>query len=331
MSTPSDRTASTSLAERFRRHAASLERSGRSPLYVSLMREAADDIEAGGVVARVFDGVEVPRGSVPALRLMAALHHLALSGRAPMELSAIDDHFDDVRERLHRTVQTNDVGRAAVLYAALLWLADRHSKPVRLLEIGASAGLNLLADRYCYVIEGVELGDPSSAVRLMEPWERGPDCDVERAAARLRILERAGCDLAPLDPTDPDDRLALLSYIWPDEPERLERTRAALDLAADGPPLVARQDAATWLAGIEPAPPGVLTVVWQSVFRQYLTDDQWAELEAAHPGGDTVWLRMEPTWDHVRDMELTIVEAAGAAPRRLALCGDHGAPVVWKA
>jgi hypothetical protein len=200
--------------------------------------------------------------------------------------------------------------------------------PVRLLEIGASAGLNLLADRYCYVVGGVELGDPASPVRLAEPWERPPDIELRAAAERLRIVSRAGCDLAPLDPASRDDRLTLMSYIWPDEPERLERTRAALELAAHDPPPVSRAGAAEWLRGVEPPADGTLTVIWQSVFRQYLSDDDWAELEAAHPDG-AVWLRMEPTDDPEADAELTVCEARGEPPRRLALCSFHGAPVVW--
>jgi hypothetical protein len=316
------------LPGRFRRQADAMERGGRSPLYVALIREAADDIEAGGPVAKLFEGIDVPPGSVPSLRLMGALHYLALSGRAPLSLAAVDDHFDEIHERLHRTVQTNDVGRSAVLYAALLWLVDRHALPVRLLEIGASAGLNLLADRYSYVVGGVELGDPASPVRLAEPLERSPDVDLPAAAARLRVVSRAGCDLAPLDPRSLDDRLTLMSYIWPDEPERLERTRAALELAANDPPPVTRSGAAEWLRGVEPPRDGALTVIWQSVFRQYLSDDQWADLEAAHPDG-AVWLRMEPTGDSKADAELTVCEARGEPPRRLALCSHHGAPVVW--
>src|SRR3954470_20019429 len=173
------------LAQRFRRQADAMERGGRSPLYVELIRAAADDIEAGGAVARLFEGIDVPPGSVPSLRLMGALHYLALSGRAPLSLAAIDEHFDEIHARLHRTVQTNDVGRSAALYAALLWLVDRHQMPMRLLEIGASAGLNLLTDRYCYVVDGVELGDPASPVRLVEPWERAPGIALAAAAARL--------------------------------------------------------------------------------------------------------------------------------------------------
>jgi hypothetical protein len=140
---------SRSLADRFRRHAESLVRVGRSPLYVRLMGAAADDIDRGGPVARLFAGIPTPPGSVPELRLMGALHYLVLSGQAPglaafypgaggaeplagvwsAAQTAIDEHFDQMRNRLHRTVQTNEPGRSAVLFAGLLWLTDRHRRP----------------------------------------------------------------------------------------------------------------------------------------------------------------------------------------------------------
>ena len=201
-----------SLADRFRRHADSLVQAGRSPLYVGLMSAAADDIDRGGPVARLFAGIPTPPGSVPQLRLMGALHYLVLSGQAP-ELAAfypsaggelapegvwpaaraaMCDHFDQIRARLHRTVQTNEPGRSAVLFAGLLWLTNRRSRPIRLLEIGASAGLNLLVDRYAYVVGGRELGDPASALRFEEPWASPPPFDLGAAAARLDIVARGG-------------------------------------------------------------------------------------------------------------------------------------------
>ncbi|MEA2478399.1 MAG: hypothetical protein QOJ07_321 [Thermoleophilaceae bacterium] len=341
------------LPERFRRHAASLEHGGRSPLCIALMRGAADDIEAGGPVARLFDGVATPPGSVPALRLLAALHHLVLSGDAPelatfypsaggarppagvwpAALAALEAGHDRVAGRLTRTVQTNDPGRASVLYAALLWLTERHGLPIRLLEIGASAGLNLHADRYCQVVDGAELGDPASPLRFDEPWRRAPD--LRDAARRLRVVERAGCDLAPLDPGDPGDRMTLLSYLWPDEPERIDRMSAALAVAARDPAPVTAAPAGSWLPGIlaatgEPA----LTVVWHSLLRQYVDPAEWTALEAAfaqapRDRGPVVWVSMEPTDDHLRNVALTVRESPDGAERRLARCGDHGPPVVW--
>ena len=185
------------------------------------MRAAADDIDAGGVVARLFAGISTPPGSVPQLRLMGALHYLVLAGHAPalaafypsaggdrpadgvwpVAEAVMEEQFDQVRARLHRTVQTNEPGRSAVLFAGLLWLTDRHRRPIRLLEVGASAGLNLLVDRYSYAVDGRELGDPDSPLRFVDPWMPPPPIDLQATASALRIVARAGCDLSPLDPT----------------------------------------------------------------------------------------------------------------------------------
>jgi hypothetical protein len=318
------------------------------------MRRAADDAERGGRVAELFAAVPNPPRSVPALRLLAALHHLVLSGRAPelarfypsagggrspdgawpVALATLGEHADWVRDRLGRTVQTNEPGRATVLFAALLWLTERFPLPVRLLEIGASAGLNLLADRFCYVSGGQALGAVGSPVRFVEPWSPAPPIDLRAAAGRLHIAEREGCDPAPLDPREPEDRITALSYIWPDELERLERARLALDLAAEDPPRVAAMPAESWLPrALADGREGRLAVVWQSIVRQYIEPGPWEAIERAFEdaaaGGPLVWLRMEPGEDHLTGMELTVIETPGEPPRRLATCGDHGPPVSW--
>src|SRR5947209_1252552 len=261
------RTGGSSLPVRFRRHADMLVESGRSPLYAALMRAAAEDIERGGEVARLFKDIDAPPGSVPQLRLAAALHYLVLSGQAselaafypsaggdrppsevwPVALATIGEHFEQVKERLGRTVQTNEPGRSAVLFGGLLWLTERHRRPIRLLEVGASAGLNLLADRYAYIVGDLELGDPASPLRFVEPWVPPPTTDLAGVAAELRIAARAGCDVDPLDPSHPDDQLTLLSYIWPDELHRIERIRAALSGAALRRAPGAARRASEWL------------------------------------------------------------------------------------
>jgi hypothetical protein len=343
-----------SLADRFRRHADSLVRSRRSPLYQELMRAAAEDIDRGGVVARAFAGVPTPPGSVPQLRLLGALHYLVLSGEAP-ELAAfypsaggdrpvdgvwpvarcaIDERFDQVRTRLHRTVQTNEPGRSAVLFPALLWLTDRYRRPIRLLEIGASAGLNLLADRYAYRVEGLELGDPASPLRFEDPWRPAPPIDLGAASTQLRIVGRAGCDPAPLDPTDADDRLTLLSYIWPDELDRVQRLLAALSVAARDPVRIVAQRASEWLPGaLGASGDGELTVVWHSVMRQYVEPEEWAAIERAldeRPG--VVRLSMEPSVDdHLGLQRLAFRQHPEGPETVLALAGDHGLPIRWQA
>jgi hypothetical protein len=339
------------LSARFRRHADALVRSERSPLYIRLMRAAADDIDAGGVVPRLFEGISTPPGSVPQLRLMGALHHVVLSGRAPslaafypsaggdrpadeawpVAEAVMEERFDQVRERLHRTVQTNEPGRSAVLFAGLLWLTDRHRRPIRLLEVGASAGLNLLADRYSYAVDGRELGDPDSPLRFVDPWMPPPPIDLQGTAAALRIVARAGCDPSPLDPTHADDQLTLLSYIWPDELHRIERMRAALSVAERAPIPIAASRGSEWLPdALGTAGDGELTVVWHSVTRQYVEPEEWAAIERAldeHP--KVVRLSMEPTSSRDARMQLTVHDPAGAPEIRLAVCDDHGLPIRW--
>jgi HAD superfamily hydrolase (TIGR01509 family) len=354
----SELVASGSLSDRMRRHSDGLRQAGRSPLYVALIAGAADDWDAGGIVRRLFDGIDVPRGAVPALRLMAALHELALTGREP-ELATFypsaggtrppDGAWPVAREalarnatwitpRLHRTVQTNEPGRSAALYPVLLWLTERHGRPIRLLELGASAGLNLICDRYGYVSRGQLLGDPASPVRFEEPWRPGPAIDLPAVARRLRIAHREGCDPNPLDPSNPDDRRRLVSYIWPDETDRVARMEAALSVAAPRPPMVVRAAAIEWLPeALDRRRDGELTVVWHSVMRQYVEAEEWRRLtdafaaaRRAAPERPIVWVAMEPASISVGDA-VTVREAPDGPVTRLATCDDHGPPVVWQA
>jgi hypothetical protein len=346
------------LSDRFRFHAESLVRAERSPLCVAIMTNAADDIESEGTVAELFADIPVAPGAAPTLRLLGALHYLVLSGQAPslseyypsaggtrnpehvwpVVLATLQESFAQIKERLYRTVQTNEPGRATVLFPALLWLTERYQLPIRLLEIGASAGLNLFIDRFCYVVEGVLLGDASSTVRFIEPWTVPPDLDLVGAAKSLSIVERAGCDLAPLDVRDPEDRLTLLSYIWPDELERLARLRAAIDIATSDPPGVTAQGAAHWLSQmLSSGRPGELTVIWHSLFRQYVVANERQVLdlmfrhavERRPSDRPVVWLSMEPGSAEISNVELTLKIQDGEE-YRLASCGDHGPPVCWR-
>jgi HAD superfamily hydrolase (TIGR01509 family) len=360
----SELTLPRSLPARIRRHVRNLAQSGRSPMYVALIAAAADDSAAGGVVARLFAGVDLPPGALPAGRLMAALHELALTGREP-ELSAfypsargtrppedawpvaraaLERNFDWIERRLHRTVQTNEPGRSAALYPVLLWLTADYGRPLRLLEIGASAGLNLICDRYRYDVGELTLGDPGSPVRFEQPWQPEPAAtcaergiDLAAAAAALRIIHREGCDPNPLDPSSPDDRRRLISYIWPDEPDRLQRLDGALSVAAPRPPMVVRARAIEWLPdALDRRRDGELTVVWHSVMRQYVARDEWRALSetfgaalAANPKRPIVWVGMEPVPGGIGDA-ITLQTAPDQAARRVARCDDHGPPVVWE-
>jgi hypothetical protein len=341
------------LAADLRGRASILERAGRSPLCTELMRGAATSAESGGIVATIFESDPLLHGSAPELRLLSALHHLVLGGQAPWLADhypsvggtapaagawaaaehALADHLDVVAARIGRPVQTNEPGRCVSLFGGLLWLAERHRMPIRLLEIGASAGLNLNADRYRYVVRGTTLGEPACELAFIEPWIGAPVGDLAGATV-LDVRERAGCDRAPIDPTTNDGLRSLLSYVWPDEPVRFTRVRLAAQIAAEHPLQIERSSAADWLARrLTPAPDGVLTVVWQSVLRQYLAASEWdavtASIRRAAATIPLAWLALEPGENGPDEFELRCWEAPRERPLLLALAGYHGPPVRW--
>ena len=287
------------LSDRFRQHAAVCT----SPLYAALMTAMADDWDAGGPTRAVCAGwQDAQPGSVVQLRLLAGLHRIVLRGDAP-DLAAyyrnlggtlapagvwpqardvIAGHVDELRDGLGLAPQTNEVGRAAALAVGLADAVWRSGvERVRLLEVGASAGLNLLVDRYAVRLDdGRVLGDGGSALLL--DGAHGP---IEPAL--LEVVERRGCDLSPIDAGSPDGALLLSSYVWPDHPHRFERLQSALAIARTDPPRVEAASAGEWLeqalaedaadAGDDP----VLTVVWQSITRMYWPAEELARVQAA--------------------------------------------------
>src|SRR5690606_33494148 len=235
-----------------------------SSLYERILLGALADVRAGGVCARVLDDHHVdPYGSALALRFLGAVHRIALEGRAPALaalypstggdpsagdpvaafLAMVADHEDEVRHRLADGLQTNEVGRSAALVGGYAEVARRTGLPLRVLELGASAGLNLRFDRYCYDTGRHVLGNPASPLRFADVWDPAPDL-----SGPVAVAERRGCDRNPLDPTSEDDRLTLASYVWPDQVVRLARLRTALELAAEVPVEVDHADAADWTA-----------------------------------------------------------------------------------
>jgi hypothetical protein len=293
------------LAGRLRTQSGECARLG-SPLYAELLARAAEDVEAGGVAAEVFAGREqLPGRLVPGLRLMGAVHRLVLQGRAaelaafypsaggdgrpadawPAMRRVLARHRGEVGTLLDRPVQTNEVGRAAALFGGLLVAAAWFSRgpvAVQLLELGTSGGLNLRADRFAYRVGGTTLGEAASPVRLQEPWVGTPVPDP--GGVRVRVVERAGCDPHPVDPTTEEGRLTLASFVWADQVARMARLRAALQVAARVPARVERAGAADWLERVlaSPPPPGTqLTVVWHSVVWQYLGQQERERTEAA--------------------------------------------------
>src|SRR5262249_10916163 len=189
-----------------------------SPLYAYLLHRAADDYEQRGPVRELLEPhTNDPRGSALALRMMGAVHRLALLGKVP-ELARyypscggaprlepawcafrqiLCGHIESLRELVMNSVQTNEVGRCGPLFGGFLLIVQRTGLPLRLLEIGASAGLNLNWDHYRYTWPGGAWGELSSGVLLRDVFTR----DCLPPVCKVTIVERAGCDPNPIDPT----------------------------------------------------------------------------------------------------------------------------------
>ncbi|MDX1711142.1 MAG: DUF2332 family protein [Rhodovibrionaceae bacterium] len=265
-----------------------------SPFTARLCRLfAAEEIGDTGVRAALANwrGHEPgPQGDSVPLRLAGALHALVLENRDaalaavyPPHHDASDDatlwsaidaavaaNSERVLQWLNQPPQTNEVQRSAALLPGFLWLARRFRLPFVLSEIGASAGLNLFWERYGYRLGADFWGEPNSPVQLAPEWQ-GPT----PGRADVKIMDRRGCDLSPLNAGRAADRVRLLSYVWADQRERVRRIRAALDIvaAAGGPP-VDTADAVSWLeARLNTSSRDAVHVIYHSIAWQYLAEE----------------------------------------------------------
>lgn len=318
-----------------------------SRLYAGLLARAAADVEAHGPAWEVLRGHEGDPGpSALALRLMGAVNRLVLSGVEP-RLAAIyadpecneEEAFTEFsavlarnRERLRksikRPVQTNEVGRCAALLPGFLTIAASTGLPLRLLEVGASTGLNLRWDRYRFLTGGFAWGPAGSPVQI--EFELRGKLSVP---ASVEVAERRGCDPSPVDLSTEDGRETAFAYIWPDQAERLGRLRAALEAASELPAVVDPEGVGSWLERmLATRTPGLATVVYHSLVAQYFSEEERLSFQrsleeaAARASTDAplAWLRMEPAgrWADVRLSSWPANEDV-----LLARAGYHGNPV----
>ena len=334
-----------------------------STLYADVLLGVAADVAAGGVCAAVLGPHgDDPFASALPLRFLGSVHRLVLEGQAPALArhypsaggtpgpGLVDDFIATVAERraevearLGDGVQTNEVGRSAVLAPGYALIARRSGLPLRVFEIGASGGLNLRWDHYWYDTGETTLGDPASGVRFVGAWEAAegalPDLRGASGGASpgVEVVERAGCDRNPLDVSTEEGRLTLRSYLWPDQVGRRERLEAAFAVAARVPTPVEADDLGGWV-GKRLADPlhGVATVVVHSIVWQYVAQPSRDRLlaalqlagERATPDAPVVWLRFEPAGP-VGDLRLTWWP--GGDETVLATAEYHGVPVYWGA
>ena len=329
-----------------------------SPFHGALLDLAAQDLEAGGPVATLLtpwaqaDLRKLFDDATP-LRLLGGLHDLVLSGDEPglaatypsprrtadpeaawaMARIAIARHQTRLSAFMAHEPQTNEVRRSAGLAPSFLTIAQETGLPIRAFEVAASAGLNLNWDRFHFRFGDTAWGDPGASVAMDTAWTGDPP-PVE---ARIEVISRAACDRRPVDLTDPIQRRRLLAYVWPDQFERLDRIRAAIDLALSLDVLVETADAVDWTARVAAPQAGAVTILYHSVFWQYMPAESQAALTqviAQHGAMATAdapfaWLRMEPPADHMSNMEVRLTLWPGGEDRRLAQVHPHGAWVKW--
>ena len=322
------------------------------------MRASHDWLASDDEARRCLDALATdPLAAAVPLRWAGALHHLALRGIEPFAAlwppagegdpaalhravpMAWADHRADVQRALAHPPQTNEVQRSAALLPGLLHIAAATGLPLRLLEIGASAGLNLWCDRYRHEHAGWSWGDAAAPLVIGGEWRGAPP----PLLAPLDVAHRAGCDARPVDLLDPAEGLRLASFIWPDQPERMARLRAA------------RQGAARWMADsgvrIEAMPaaafverelrreaPGRSRVLMHSVVWQYIAAAEQKAISAsiaaagskATAASPLAWLRFEPA-DTALDFQLRCSLWPGGTDTLLARVHPHGAWVEWLA
>jgi hypothetical protein len=311
----------TEVAERYRSFAR-LEARGRSAEYEALAQAVAGD----GVVTD-FVAALPPDKWQPQL-LFAAARYLLGHPPALAELRELvrTSGPDLTGVMLAGRTQTNEPARCAVLLPALAQIPG----PLALLEVGASAGLNLLVDRYSYDYAGYRLAgrDPAAPVLRCEP--RGP---VPLPGQVPAVAWRAGIDLNPLDVTREEDARWLSCLVWPGEGDRAGRLAAAIAAARRDPPAVHRGDLATDVAALAATAPADATlVIYHSSVLYQVAPEQRARFAAAVRGLGAVWLSAEAPGDvpgterPARDGLSYVVAIDG---RPVALADSHGAWLQW--
>ena len=322
-----------------------------SPFMGRLMALCAARLESGSTVAdHLFGWPQDPHPSASSLplRLAGALHALVLGGHRELGevyppndatddalwsavASAFETEAEEILVMLESPPQTNEVRRAAGISCGLHMVAARFGLPLDLLELGTSAGLNLRADRFAVETATHRLGPPDAAVALRPVWT-GP----APHPAQLDVALRMGVDLSPIDPADRAGERRLLSYLWPDQPERLGLTRAAIAEARANPAEIATGDAGDWLTEkLAGRPPDRATVVFHTVAWQYFSDGTKAKarvaLEAAGAmATDAAPLaRISMEADGGRGAVLALTTWPGGTALPLARVDFHGRWVDW--
>ncbi len=309
------------------------------------------DKPASEFARRIAGWQDAPLADALPLRAAGGIHALHLSGAAH-ELAPIYADAEDINDnaivagvvRRHEAAllpwldgppQTNEAGRSSNFIAAMLWLADQGLPPrFDCLEIGSSAGINLMIDRYRYDLGGVHVGPQPGAIAFAPEWRgRHPPMHA------IEIASLKGCDVAPVDLTDPAQALRLKAYIWPEHAIRFARMEAAIAEAHKEKPDLVRANAADFVEAelAKPHPPGTTRVLMHSIVWQYVPADQQARVTAAveeagaraEADRPLAWIALEANRT-VHHHELVVrFWPGGEAAKMIGRAHAHGAWVEW--
>lgn len=314
------------LAERYLRFA-KIEAAGRSPLYEQWALHVAGSTDA---IAFLQD---LPVDKQQPNLLFAAFRHAVGTPTSTAQFDAgLRQHGAAVRAvMLARSTQTNEPGRCAVLMPALASIAGK----IALIEVGASAGLCLLMDKYGY----------DWGFQRLVPGSDGSDypvfpCDVTGPAPLPRtypeIVWRAGLDLSPIDVDCENDKKWLEDLVWPGDGPRLARLQSALRICKRESPQIVQGDLRRDLPSlIEQAPADATVVVYHSAVLNYVAEPaQRHEFARGMQASRCVWVSNESPLVFPQFLPADVQQPSGM----FLLCIDghavawtdpHGAALLW--
>jgi len=343
----------------------------RSPLYAAIARDLLDDDEVLALTAGVV------WHELPPMLLLAAVRHLLIadpteplaafhadltdSPRPPDEAYPLFREFalrhrEEIASLVRsRAIQTNEVLRCACYMPAVaLAPAALGTAELGLVDVGSSAGLGMLLDRYAYDYGAAGSAGPAGAPVRLRCEVRG-DVAVPLDAAPPRIAHRVGLDRSPVDVRDPDDTRWLRASVWPGQGSRVELLLGALEAARADPPRIVAGDAVRDLpALLDEVPPQLGICVTTSVVLTYLGGERAAFAETLEEAGrrrPIAWVAYDTTHgiDRIGDappwvralmdsgnvdcalVRLSMLTGAGREDRWLARSGYHGEWIEWMA
>jgi len=286
------------------------------------------------------------------VRLAGGLHYLFRKGAVPLlaevyggtttDQNAIDalvaavvaQHDCELLPWLDRPPQTNESGRSASFVGALHWLAARTTPVFELNEIGSSAGMNLLIDRYGYDLGGVVSG-PADAPYIIRPQWHGPP----PPSSPFRIAAVRGCDILPIDARDTAAADRLMAYIWPEATERFERMEAGIAMLRQSPVDLVEADGADFVAArlAKPQAQGQTRVLMHSIVWQYIPAEQQHVISVAMaaagaratPDRPLAWIALETNSATFRHELKVRFWPGDGAEHMLGEAQAHGAWVRW--